>query len=247
MKRAWRTGTAPTCTAEVPEFVEKHVHDNYVLTAGVKSLPVHKHLLHVDKPTILRKPPHMVHKVLKGGGGTTSSSSQTTTTRRTRDRISGHPYKHAAAIASARRGTDEPDDDGAEEGGRHLPSSSSPSLFGVAGVIGGPEFDSYQMYRHGIFPFKEQLAHEVNKLVLEKKNLDALRKRAAAADASRQQQCRGGEDNNTESGGGSNYDDDGSDTDTLIGDDEDDDCMLSSSSMLIDEDDVDDIDDEITD
>ena len=245
MKRAWRTGTAPTCTAEVPEFVEKHVHDNYVLTAGGKSLPVHKHLLHVDKPTILRKPPHTVHKVLKGGGG---PSSQTTTNRRIRDRISGHPYKHAAAIASARRDTDEPDDDGAE-GGRHLPSSSSsPSLFGVAGVIGGPEFDSYQMYRHGIFPFKEQLAHEVNKLVLEKKNLDALRKRAAAAaDASRQQQRRGSEDNTTESG--SSYNDDGSDTDTLIGDDEEDDCMLSSSSTLIDEDgDVEDIDDdEITD
>ena len=75
MKRAWRNGTAPTCTAEVSEFVEKHVHDNYVLTAGVKSLPVHKHLLHVDKPTTLRKPPHTVHKVLKG---TTSSSSSTT-------------------------------------------------------------------------------------------------------------------------------------------------------------------------
>ena len=253
MKRAWRNGTAPTCTAEVPDFVEKHVHDNYVLTAGVKRLPVHKHLLHVDKPTILHKPPHMVHKVLKGGGGgggpTSSSSSSSQTTRRARDRISNHPYKHvAAAIASARRSTDDPDDDGAEEGGgsRHLPSSS-PSLFGVAGVIGGPEFDSYQMYRHGIFPFKEQLAHEVNKLVLEKKTLDALRKRAAAADASRQQQRRGGEDNTTESGGGSSYDDDGSDTDTLIGDDEDDDCMLSSSSTLIDEDDVDDIDDEITD
>ena len=137
------------------------------------------------------------------------------------------------------------DDDGAEESGgsTHLPSSSSPSLFGVAGVIGGPEFDSYQMYRHAIFPFKEQLAHEVNKLVLEKKTLDALQKRAAAADASRrQQQRRGGES-------GSSYDDDdGSDTDTLLGDDEDDDCMLSSSSTLIDEDDdVEDIDDEITD
>ena len=242
MKHAWRNGTAPTCTAEVPEFVEKHVHDNYVLTAGVKSLPVHKHLLHVDKPTILRKPAHTVHKVLKGGGGPTSSSQ--ITTRRTRDRISGHPYKHAVAIASARSGTDEPDDDGAEEGSRTLLSSSSlssPSLFGVAGVIGGPEFDSYQMYRHGIFPFKEQLAHEVNKLVLEKRKLDALRKKAAAAAGAFQQQHDGGENNDDESA--SSYDN-GSETDTLI-DDEDGECMLSSSSTLIDEDDED--IDEITD
>ena len=221
--------------------ITTHVHDNYVLTAGVKSLPVHKHLLHVDKPTILRKPPHTVHKVLKGGGGPTLSSQ---TTRRTRDRISGHPYKHAAAIASARSGTDEPDDDGTEEGSRTLlssSSSSSPSLFGVAGVIGGPEFDSYQMYRHGIFPFKEQLAHEVNKLVLEKRKLDALRKKAAAAAGAFRQQHDGGENNDDESG--SSYDD-GSDNDTLI-DDEDDECMLSSSSTLIDEDDED--IDEITD
>ena len=176
MKHAWRNGTAPTCTAEVPDFVEKHVHHNYILTAGVKSLPVHRHLLHVDKPTILRKPPHTVHKVLKGGagGGATSSlsSSSSQTTRRARDRISGHPYKHAAAIASARR-TDDPSLD---DGGDHPDESSNrnmsliPSLFGVAGVIGGPEFDPYQKYRHDIYPFKEQLAHEVNKLVLEKRH-----------------------------------------------------------------------------
>ena len=182
MKHAWRNGTAPTCTAEVPNFVEKHVHENYILTAGVKSLPVHRHLLHVDKPTVLRKPPHTVHKVLKGGGGGggTPMSSQTTT-RRARDRISSHPYKHAAAaIASARRTDDPSSDDGGGGGGggggdeRNISSSSIPSLFGVAGVIGGPEFDPYQKYRHDIFPFKEHLAHEVNKLVLEKKNLDAL-------------------------------------------------------------------------
>ena len=165
----------PTCTAEVPDFVEKHVHDNYILTAGVKSLPVHRHLLHVDKPTVLRKPPHTVHKVLKGGGGggggggATLMSSQTTA-RRARDRISSHPYKHAAAaIASARRTDDDPssDDGGGDE--RNISSSSMPSMFGVAGVIGGPEFDPYQKYRHDIFPFKEHLAPKVNKLVLEKR------------------------------------------------------------------------------
>ena len=241
MKHAWRNGTAPTCTAEVPNFVEKHVHDNFILTAGVKSLPVHRHLLHVDKPTVLRKPPHTVHKVLKGGGGATSISSQTTT-RRTRDKISSHPYKHAAAaIASARR-TDDPssDDGGGDE--RNISSSSSssiPSLFGVAGVIGGPEFDPYQKYRHDIFPFKEHLAHEVNKLVLEKKNLDALRQRVAAATT------RNLHDESTDEE--SSYGDGGSETTDMLLEDEDnddDEGMLSSSSALVDDDDDDDDDDE---
>ena len=239
MKHAWRNGTAPTCTAEVPDFVEKHVHHNYILTAGVKSLPVHRHLLHVDKPTILRKPPHTVHKVLKSGGaGGTSSSSQTN--RRTRDRISSHPYKHAAAaIASARRTDDSFSDDGGggdhpdESSNRNMSSSSMPSLFGVAGVIGGPEYDPYQKYRHDIYPFKEHLAHEVNKLVLEKKNLDALRKRAAATAANRHQH----EDIDDESS--SSYGD-GSETDTLVDDDEE--CMLSSSSTLVEDDDDENID-----
>ena len=238
MKHAWRNGTAPTCTAEVPNFVEKHVHDNYILTAGVKSLLVHRHLLHVDKPTVLRKPPHTVHKVLKGGGGggATSMSSQTTT-RRARDRISSHPYKHAAAaIASARR-TDDPslDDGGGDE--RNISSSSSiPSLFGVAGVIGGPEFDPYQKYRHDIFPFKEHLAHEVNKLVLEKKNLDALQKRAAAAAA----RTRNLHDESTDDE--SSYGDGSETTDMLEDDDNDDEGMLSSSSTLVDDDDDENID-----
>ena len=240
MKHAWRNGTAPTCAAEVPDFVEKHVHHNYILTAGVKSLPVHRHLLHVDKPTILRKPPHTVHKVLKGcgaGGGATSSQ----TTRRTRVRISSHPYKHAAAaIASARRTDDSFSDDGGDhpdESSNRKIMSSTPSLFGVAGVIGGPEYDPYQKYRHDIYPLKEQLAHEVNKLVLEKKNLDALQKRAAAA-ANRHQHDEDGEDIGDESS--SSYGD-GSETDTLV-DDDDEECMLSSSSTLVEEDDDENID-----
>ena len=240
MKHAWRNGTAPTCTAEVPDFVEKHVHHNYILTAGVKSLPVHRHLLHVDKPTILRKPPHTVHKVLKGGGGAGGATSSQTT-RRTRDRISSHPYKHAAAaIASARRTDDSFSDDGG--GGDHPDNESSnrnmssiPSLFGVAGVIGGPEYDPYQKYRHDIYPFKEHLAHEVNKLVLEKKNLDALRKKAAAVATAnrRHQHDEDGEDIDDDESS-SSYGD-GSETDTLVDDDEE--CMLSSSSTLIEDDD----------
>ena len=235
MKHAWRNGTAPTCTAEVPDFVEKHVHDNYILTAGVKSLPVHRHLLHVDKPTVLRKPPHTVHKVLKsGGGGASSMSSSQSTTRRARDRISSHPYKHAAAaIASARRTDDAPSSDGG--GGDERDISSTPSLFGVAGVIGGAEFDPYQKYRHDIFPFKEHLAHEVNKLVLEKKKLDALRKRAAAAAASSAARTRNLHDESTDDE--SSYGDGSETTDMLEDDDIDDESMLSSSSTLVDDDD----------
>ena len=171
MKHAWRNGTAPKCTAEVPEFVERHVHDNYVLTAGVKRLPVHRHLLHVQRPTVLRKPPHTVHKTLRGGVGG----------ERKADRISGHPYKHAATIASSCRRTDDNGGDSDEEEDiSKRQAVPPPSMFGVAGVIGGPEFDPYQQYRHNIFPFKEQLAHEVNKLVLEKEKLDKLQKQAAA-------------------------------------------------------------------
>ena len=234
MKHAWRNGTAPTCTAEVPDFVEKHVHDNFILTAGVKSLPVHRHLLHVDKPTVLRKPPHTVHKVLKGGGGGGGASkSSQTTTRRARDRISSHPYKHAAAaIASARRTTDDPSID--EDEGSST-RNMMPSLFGVAGVIGGPEFDSYQKYRHDIYPFKEQLAHEANKLVLEKKNLDALRKRATAAAATTRRLHDDSTDDESSYG-------DGSETD-MLEDDDNDEGMLSSSSTLIDDDDDDDHED----
>ena len=234
MKHAWRNGTAPTCTAEVPNFVEKHVHENFILTAGVKSLPVHRHLVHVNKPTVLRKPPHTVHKVLKGGGGSSSGG------RRARDRISSHPYKNAAAAIASSRRTDDPssDDGGGDE--RNISSSSSsssllPSLFGVAGVIGGPEFDPYQKYRHDIFPFKEHLAHEVNILVLEKKKLDALRQRVAAATT------RNLHDESTDEE--SSYGDGGSETtDMLLEDDDIDDEGMPSSSTLVDDDDDDDED-----
>ena len=213
MKHAWRDGTAPKCTSEVPEFVERHVHDNYVLTAGVKSLPVHQHLLHVEKPTVLRKPSHTVHKTLRGGGGG----------ERKADRISGHPYKHAARIASSRRRTD---DTGGDSGGEEE-RQSVPSMFGVAGIIGGPEFDPYQQYRHNIFPFKEQLAHEVNKLVLEKEKLDKLRKQAAGLASSSSSRHQHHEvDDDDDSCTYDDDDDDGSDTETLM-----------SSSTLIDDDD----------
>ena len=219
MKDASRNGTAPTCTAEVPEFVEKHIHHEYVLTAGVKSLPVHQHLLHVEKPTILRKPPHTVHKTLKD-----ATSSHTI---KTWDRISGHPYKHAAAIASSRTGGEA--DDNTEED-RKLSSSS---LFGVAGIIGGVEYDLYQKYRHNLYPFKEQLAHEVNKLVLENENFDKLRRAAAAAGGGASRHQHEAEDDES-----SSYDGGGSNTDTLVDDDE---CLLSSSLTLVDD------NDEITD
>ena len=226
MKHAWRHGTAPKCTAEVPEFVERHVHDNYVLTAGVKSLPIHRHLLHVERPTILRKPPHTVHKTLRGGGQRKAPPP---------DRISGHPYKHAAAIASSRR-RHRTDDDTATIGGdsddERQAAPPAPSLFGVAGVIGGPEFDPYQQYRHNIYPFKEQLAHEVNKLVLEKENLDRVRKQAAAASRHRRHHHHGAADDDDDDNTDSSMYDGGSDTETLM-----------SSSTLIDEDD-DEYDDE---
>ena len=150
MRHAWRNGTAPRCTAEVSEFVEKHVHEEFILTAGVKSLPVHRHLMHVEKPMILRKPPHTVHKALKGGG------TMSQTINRTRDKILVHPYKHAAAVASSRMGgeADSTEDDHGDS--RRPPL---PSLFTVAGVIGGTEYEPYHKYTHNLYPFKEQLAH----------------------------------------------------------------------------------------
>ena len=224
LKHAWRHGTAPKCTAEVPEFVERHVHDNYVLTAGVKRLPVHRHLLHVERPTVLRKPSHAVHKTLRGGGG-----------ERRADRISGHAYKHAAAsIASSRRRID---DSGGEE--EDIIKRQQPSLFGVAGVIGGPEFDPYQQYRHNIFPFKEQLAHEVNKLVLEKEKLDKIQRQAAAvASAPSRHHHRRNHHHEADDGDDDTdsctYDED-EDEDEDVGSD-DTDTTLMSSSTLIDDD-----------
>ena len=230
MKHAWRNGTAPTCTAEVPEFVERHVHENYVLTAGVKSLPIHRHLLHVERPTILRKPPHTVHKTLRKGGGEM---------RKVADRISGHPYKHAATVASSRRHrTDDTAAGDSDEDDISKRQAAPPSLFGVAGVIGGPEFDPYQQYRHNIYPFKEQLAHEVNKLVLEKENLDKIRKQAAAAASRHHRHHHGADDDDDDDTNSSMYEDDGgSDTETL----------MSSSSTLIDDDDDDEEEDTLLD
>ena len=154
------------------------------------------------------------------GGGTTSQ------TNKTRDKISIHPYKHATAIASSCTGreADDTENDAAQQADRRL----SPSLFAVAGIIGGAEYDPYHKYRHNLYPFKEQLAHEVNKLVLEKQNLDKLTRAAAAATSSRHQEEA--EEDETDS-----YDDDGSDDDTVL-DDDDDECLLSSSSTLVDED-----------
>ena len=225
MKHAWRNGTAPKCTAEVPQFVERHVHDNYVLTAGVKRLPIHRHLLHVERPTILRKPPHTVHKTLRVGGAD----------RKAADRISGHPYKHAAAtIASSRRHrTDDTAGDSDEDDMSKRQAAAPPSLFGVAGVIGGPEFDPYQQYRHNIYPFKEQLAHEVNILVLEKERLDKMRKQAAAvasAASRHHHHHHDADDDNDDDTDSCTYDDDDDD------DGSDTDATLMSSSTLIDDD-----------
>ena len=73
-----------------------------------------------------------------------------------------------ASIASSRRGAGAggEDDDGRPQS---LPSIL---MFNSTGIIGGPEFDSCHKYRQDIFAFKEELAHEVNKLVLEKQRLD---------------------------------------------------------------------------
>ena len=105
-------------------------------------------------------------------------------------------------------------------------------MFAVAGVIGGAEYDPYHKYRHNLYPFKEQLAHEVNKLVLEKQKLDKL-KRAAATTL---YQEHAEDDENAEGEEGPTSDSyDGSDTDTLV-EDNDDECLLSSSSTLADDD-----------
>ena len=53
MKRALKNGTAPTCTSEVHDFVNKCVDDEFVLTPGVKQLPVHRHLASLQQATIL--------------------------------------------------------------------------------------------------------------------------------------------------------------------------------------------------
>ena len=64
MNHAWRDGTAPTRTLDVPDFVERHVHENFVLSMGPKQLPKHRHLEGTKPPLIVRNPPHRLHKSL---------------------------------------------------------------------------------------------------------------------------------------------------------------------------------------
>ena len=64
MKSAWKDGTAPTRTLDVPDFVERHVHENFAVSMGPKPLPRHKHLEGTRPPLIVRNPPHRVHKSL---------------------------------------------------------------------------------------------------------------------------------------------------------------------------------------
>ena len=64
MKQAWRDGTAPTRTLDVPDVVERHVHENFFLSMGPKKLPTHRHLEGKKPPLIVRNPPHRLHKSL---------------------------------------------------------------------------------------------------------------------------------------------------------------------------------------
>ena len=197
--------------------------------------------MHVKKPIILHKPPHTVHKVLKGSS---SAQNSTTNTTRWQDNVSLHPYKHAAAAIASSPGDDDDDGPAAQQEKKR----SSTSLFGIAGVIGGAEYDPYHNFRHDLYLFKEQLAHEINKLVLEKQELDKLKRRAAAA-ASQQHEAEEGvdsidddENNDDDDDDDDNDDDDNEnnddDDDTLVGDD-DSECLLSSSSTLVDDEDED--------
>ena len=233
MSKTWENGTAPTNTTEVLDFVEKHVHEEFTLTAGVKHLLVQKHVASLQQPMILRKPTHSVHKVLK------ESSQKKAMKAVAADNISLHLYKLAATIASSRRGgggNDEDDDASPPP----LPPPSA--MFCVAGLIGGPEYDHFHKYRHDMFVFKEDLAHEVKELVLEKQKLDQLKKElrqqhhhhhlpqsssVAVGDIE--------EEEDSDSGG----DSDRSGTTTIVEDyyDHDDEGILSSSSTVGEEDD----------
>ena len=177
MKRAWRDGTAPTCTLDVPDFVERHVHENFAVSMGPKPLPRHKHLEGTQFPLIVRNPPHHVHKSLNLNkssmgteGGATSNQIKIKGRRAVKkdNKLQHHPYAHAAKNAKRQGGLGFGDDDDTNDD-----MSSSP-LFTKAGIIGTPEFDSYAKYRLDIFPFKEALKHEVNKLVLQKQKLDEI-------------------------------------------------------------------------
>ena len=178
MKRAWRDGTAPTRTLDVPDFVERHVHENFAVSMGPKPIPRHKHLEGTKSPLIVRNPPHHVHKSLNlnkssmgtEGGGATSNHIKIKGRRAIKkdNKLQRHPYAHAAKHAKQQGGLGFGDDN---DGDTNDDMSPSP-LFTKAGIIGTPEFDSYDKYRLDIFPFKEALKHEVNKLVLQKQKLD---------------------------------------------------------------------------
>ena len=181
MKRAWRDGTAPTRTLDVPDFVERHVHENFAVSMGPKPIPRHKHLEGTKSPLIVRNPPHHVHKSLNmnkssmgtEGGGATSNHIKIKGRRTVKkdNKLQHHPYAHAAKHAKRQSGGLGFGDD--TDGDTNDDMSPSP-LFTKAGIIGTPEFDSYDKYRLDLFPFKEALKHEVNKLVLEKQKLDRI-------------------------------------------------------------------------
>ena len=178
MKHAWRDGTAPTRTLDVPDFVERHVHENFAVSMGPKPLPRHKHLEGTKSPLIVRNPSHHVHKSLKLNkssmgteGGATSNQIKIKGRRAVKkdNKLQHHPYAYAAKTVKQEGGPDLGNDDG----DTNDDMSSSP-LFTNAGIIGTPEFDTYDKYRLDIFPFKEALKHEVNKLVLQKQKLDEI-------------------------------------------------------------------------
>ena len=182
MKRAWRDGTAPTRTLDVPDFVERHVHENFAVSMGPKPLPRHKHLEGTKSPLIVRNPPHHVHKSLNlnkssmgtEGGDATSNHIKIKGRRAVKkdNKLQHHPYAYAAKHAKRQGGGLGFGDDN-NDGDTNDDMSPSP-LFTKAGIIGTPEFDSYDKYRLDIFPCKEALKHEVNKLVLEKQKLDRI-------------------------------------------------------------------------
>ena len=180
MKRAWRDGTAPTRTLDVPDFVERHVHENFAVSMGPKPLPRHRHLEGTRSPLIVRNPPHHVHKSLKLNKstmgkevGATSNHIQVKGRRGVKkdNKLQHHPYAYAAKVAKGKSPLS--GGLGDDDGDNNDDMLSSP-LFTKAGVIGTPEFDAYDKYRLDIFPFKEALKHEVSKLVLQKQKLDKI-------------------------------------------------------------------------
>ena len=185
MKQAWRDGTAPTRTLDVPDFVERHVQENFVLSMGPKQLPKHKHLEGTQPPLIVRNPPHHLHKSLTLNKSTMGKESATSNQIQIKGRravkkdskLQHHPYAYAAKVAKGKSSLSvhgHGDGDSPNDEDDDMPSSSS--LFTKAGVIGSPVFDAYDKYRLDIFPFKEALKHEVKKLVLQKQKLDDIKR-----------------------------------------------------------------------